>query len=195
MSEVSQALLDKYRDINTDHDWWEWTYAELTERVKLAGILADSFLFSGFWSQGDGACFNGEITTNADMHKYLAAYHNDDEFPMLRKVMQHGGEVWSRWRSEGMYCHENTLVFEVDSDQFYNLINADGNELRQSVIDAWDEVRMRELDELEESIKKNVKDICRKLYRQLEEEYEYLTSDEAVAEAIIANELDNDDEE
>ena len=194
MSKVSEELLDKYRDINVHDEWWEWTYEAFTERMKMVGILVADIFFRGFWSQGDGACFKGEITTNADMRKYLAKYHNDDEFPMLRKVLQHDGEVWARWESEGRGCHEHTLMFDVDSDAFYNLINAAGSELRESVIDAWEEVRMRELDELEAAVKENVRQICRTLYRQLEQEYEYLTSDEAVTEAIIANEL-NDEEE
>ncbi len=40
----------------------------------------------------------------------------------------------------------------------------------------------------EEAVIEALRDLARWLYRQLEREYEYLTSDEAVDEAIIANE-------
>ncbi len=39
-----------------------------------------------------------------------------------------------------------------------------------------------------------LKDHMRNLYRKLEQEYDYLTTDEAVRETVIANDL-NDDEE
>ena len=32
-----------------------------------------------------------------------------------------------------------------------------------------------------------VKDLCREIYNYLEEEYDYLTSSEAIAESLIAN--------
>ncbi|RQP07155.1 MAG: antitoxin of toxin-antitoxin stability system, partial [Paracoccus sp. BP8] len=40
----------------------------------------------------------------------------------------------------------------------------------------------------EETVIEALRDLARWLYRQLEREYDYLTSDEAVDEAIVANE-------
>jgi hypothetical protein len=40
----------------------------------------------------------------------------------------------------------------------------------------------------EEVVIEALRDLARWLYRQLEREYEYLTSDEAVDESIVANE-------
>ena len=40
----------------------------------------------------------------------------------------------------------------------------------------------------EETVMEALRDLARWLYRQLEREYDYLTSDEAVDEAIVANE-------
>ena len=43
-------------------------------------------------------------------------------------------------------------------------------------------------EDAEETVTEALRDLARWLYRQLEREYDYLTSDEAVDEAIVANE-------
>jgi hypothetical protein len=48
---------------------------------------------------------------------------------------------------------------------------------------AWQDMT----DDAEETVIEALRDLARWLYRQLEREYDYLSSDEAVDETIIAN--------
>ncbi len=58
-SEMNPELIEKHRDINVDHDWWDCTYDHFMEDMKQVGITVKDMRFSGFWSQGDGASFTG----------------------------------------------------------------------------------------------------------------------------------------
>jgi hypothetical protein len=52
-----------------------------------------------------------------------------------------------------------------------------------------------EMEDMEKAIEDIVRGYCCDIYKSLEKEYEYLTSDEAVAEALRANDIDEDVEE
>jgi hypothetical protein len=52
-------LLEKHRDINVHDDWWQPTYDAFADDMRLKGIRVYRMFFSGFSSQGDGACFEG----------------------------------------------------------------------------------------------------------------------------------------
>ncbi len=61
MSELyyPKDLIDKYRDVLVGHgDWYESVYEHFKEMMSVIGIRVDKVYFSGFWSQGDGACFD-----------------------------------------------------------------------------------------------------------------------------------------
>ena len=54
------SLLEKYRYINVEFDkWWDCVESDFKEDMLLVGIDVDRIFFSGFSSQGDGACFVG----------------------------------------------------------------------------------------------------------------------------------------
>src|SRR4051812_14748392 len=48
-----------YREGAFDYGWWEHVYDDAKECLALAGFSVDKIYFSGFASQGDGACFGG----------------------------------------------------------------------------------------------------------------------------------------
>jgi hypothetical protein len=129
--------------------------------------------FSGFWSQGDGACFEGYWS-----HAKAAAARIRDYAP--QDVTLHGiadrlqaiqrrnfyrlaAEVSHR----GRYCHEYTMSLDVSRDSpNWQLPTEDSEEIATEAI----------------------RDLARWLYRQLQSEYDHLTSDESIEEGIIANE-------
>ena len=128
--------------------------------------------FSGFWSQGDGACFEGyysyrknasaEIRTHAPQDTTLHGIADALQSVQRRNFYQLRAEATHR----GRYHHEYCMAISVDRDSpTYQDMTADAEDI---VIEA-------------------LRDLARWLYRQLEREHEYLTSDEAVDESIIAN--------
>jgi hypothetical protein len=79
----------------------------------------------------------------------------------------------------------------MDSDSFYNLWQQP-TEMHQHVVRALDEALGYELEVFEEDVVNIFRDNMKELYKRLEKEYEGLTSDESVAETILANDLYDD---
>lgn len=188
---VDASLLEKYRDCNVEwQDWYDYVYEGFTEDMKAIGIRVDNIYFSGFWSQGDGACFEGIVEDDETFLK------NFDGYPMLRKLVADGGSVYLSVKHSGHYYHENCTSWNYEVEAF-NMILPMPTQFHVDVVAAMDEQLSDEASEFEDEAIEFMKDKMRELYSRLEDEYEYLTSDEAVAETIIANDwhLNNDDNE
>lgn len=69
-----QAQQRAHENFPLDYDWWDYTYDYAIEQAALLGITISTkpvrlmsgktredpaIYFSGFWSQGDGSCFDG----------------------------------------------------------------------------------------------------------------------------------------
>lgn len=201
MSEIDpkrkEALLDRYRYTNVDYDqWWDGVYGQFRDDMAEVGIRVDEMQFSGFCSQGDGASFTGYV-----VHEDVFLMKHPDlkgDRPMMRKLMDEfdGSLNISISRISYQYAHENTVTADVDHDHFWDVV--DGTDpLRMAVLEQWDEELDAELVDLQPLVREVIRDHCRDLYRRLEEEYDYLTSDEVVWDTIEANEwhLDEEDEE
>jgi len=184
---MDKELIEKYRDINTDHEWWDYLYHDFTERMEAVGIDVDKMYFSGFYSQGDGACFEGRV----DRPLRFLRKHFPGKYPMLRKLVGLEGTLLFRCAHSGHYYHENSTTFELYADSFHALYDPEDG-LRSDVVEMLDELLDKELSDFEEDAKEIFRDYMRELYHELRENYEYLTSDEAVWEGIVANELDKE---
>lgn len=190
---MNPELIEKYRDFNVEHiEWWDCVYDDFREDMEKAGIHVGDMSFSGFWSQGDGASFTGYINDNKlffEQHKLT------DSYPWLTKLLSHdGGFVLTIERTSHHYVHEYTVGVDLSyADNFYHVLPDDG--VRAAVIEQWNEHLEAEYNTICDAVTDIIRDYCRDLYRRLEEEYNYLTSDEAVWEAIVANELDQPEEE
>ena len=186
----NEKLLEKYRYWNVeDIDWWDSTYDCFKEELKEKGIYVYRMYFSGFWSQGDGACFEGHLD---DAQTFLDTNFKPDEYPTIRKLLHAGGSVKFSCEHSGHYYHENCTRFYIEADRFEYVVDA-STDFHQQVAESLDRQLDMELTDFERDSTEIFKNFMRKLYRDLEQEYEHLTSDDAVAEAIEANEL-NDDE-
>jgi uncharacterized protein YfbU (UPF0304 family) len=184
MESISSELMDKHRTINVDHDdWYESVYESFKERMERQGITADELSFSGFYSQGDGASFTGCINPLRFLRK-----HFPKDYPMLRKVVGLGGRVHLAWKHSGHYYHEYSNTFDLDVEGFeYLMIKP--TDFHEQVVASLDNKLQEELETFEDDAVPLIRGYMKQLYRELEKEYDYLTSDEAVKETIIANEL------
>lgn len=179
-------LLEKYRHFNVDTiDWWGGVFEMFTEDMKEKGIAVDRMFFSGFCSQGDGACFEGEID---DIERFFTHNFKYTDYPLIQALIRHGGTVSMKCVHRGHYYHENCTVFSMDSDCFYNLWQQP-DELRQHVVRALDDGLGYELVVFEGDVVEIFRNYMRELYKRLEDEYDSLVSDDAVAEAILEYEL------
>ena len=153
------------------------------------GVQVDRMYFSGFCSQGDGACFEGGFCS---LGVYLD-HHHKDQFPMIRKLMDVGGYIGTDCKHSGRYYHENCTRFSTDHDTFYRTVECP-TEFHEQIVDTWDRQLEDEVDAFEKAVIEQWRSYMQDLYRRLEDEHDHLTSDEAVWETIEANELDDEDD-
>ena len=177
---AKQRAIEKLYDINTDYDWWDCTYDTIKTAGACLGIDVQEIYFSGFWSQGDGACFTGEYQYRKNWRAALRTEFGGDSLPELERI---GTWLQSAQRDAfysltagithtGRYYHEMSARIDVsDTRHRYGYTT----EARES------------------DISEALRDFMRWSYRLLEREYDFLTSEEAIIEAIEANEYEFDE--
>lgn len=191
-TDEQRRLIDKYRDMNVDHfDWWDCVYDDFIATAKTKGFLIHDhnyIQFSGFWSQGDGASFEAVV----DTHVFIKAYGLESAYPWIVKLFDYDGSAGLEvTRNNSRYSHENTCTTSVNwYNEFHHVIDTKGDETREDILEQWNIHLQSDIDQLVKDVESARLELCRELYRSLEAEYEHLTSDEAVWDSIVANELD-----
>ena len=192
LKELSEAARERarawYRESCLDWDWHEYVYEDFETVCELLGVtLRTSSIrlmgggtrqtprvyFRGFWSQGDGASFEAVYRYAQGASAAVRAHAPKDiELHMIADVLadiqrRNFFQLIGDIRQRGPYCHEYTMAIDVERDS-----------------PTWQD----ETDDAREAIVEAMRDLARWLYRQLEREYRYLSSDEVVDETIAANE-------
>lgn len=191
------AILEEHRDYNVGdgYEWWDGVYENFISDMKEIGIVVashavasrrgtyerPSIFFSGFWSQGDGACFEGHVDDWTTFIK--TAFPNDTEEYTPLWTESEAGSPSLYWTHSGRYYHEQSCTFHSDFD-IGNGYDSDEQPLRyavrQAIVEYAEILAEKMFEEAEEFIKGKMKE----LYKALEEEHDYLTSDDAVLDAI-----------
>lgn len=179
-----------YREGAFDDEWWDNVYDDVEQVAKILGIEIDrrnqkcrmtdgsrewidrspAIYFSGFWNQGDGACFEGWYRYQPGSVAEIAKYAPQDiclhgiAENLQRLQRPYFYSLTASIKHTGHYYHEHSMTIDVESKQI--------------------EVSRQDEDELAA----NLRSFARWIYRQLEDEYEYENSDEVVAENIRINE-------
>jgi len=169
-------ILDKYRYINVEYnDWWQPIFEVFREDMEKIGIeVEDDFSYE------DGmAAFSGYVS---DWEKFLSHLKYDDE-----------------WLME-IFCQNATFKVEIDalaryhmsveevdlplpeSDEEFLYFYGTGNELRDAAMIAA--LSRYDKREMVEDFLSEFRYRARELKRMLDEEYDWLTSDEAVLNAL-----------
>ena len=192
LDELSDEARDKartwYREGGFDYDWYDAVYEDFEQIAEILGLRLKTrsvrlygggsrekpcIWFSGFWNQGDGAAFETFYSYRKEAPRRIREHAPQDaglhriadalQVVQRRNFYQLRAETCHR----GRYYHEYCMAISVERDSPSDQDMTDGAE--DAVIEA-------------------LRDLARWLYRQLEREYDYLTSNEAVDEAIVANE-------
>jgi len=179
--EAQQRALEDWAHDQPYEGWWDMEEENLREDMKLRGIEIEDVQFSGFSSQGDGSSFTGDVDLlhfmNWDAQEHpsnsLATTHKEVYLSMI----PFNGEVNSEWivsikRNSHHYSHENTVSVNVD----YNYYGEEEIELPEDAVIS-----------LEDSLNEIMRGYMRSYYKQLEAEYDYLTSAEAFLETCESN--------
>ena len=191
LDELSEEAKEKarawYREGGFDHDWFEFVYDDFERICAILGVTLETrtvrlhgggtrpkpcIWFSGFWSQGDGACFEGRYGHAKAAPRRMRAYApKDHELQRIADALQaiqrrNFYQLRAAVTHRGRYYHEYCMAISVERDS-----------------PAWQDMTA----DAEDGVVEALRDLARWLYRQLEREYDHLTSDEAVDAAIVAN--------
>lgn len=180
-----KELIERYRGYVDDIDWWGSIEEMFKEDMAEVGIRVDEIMFSGFSSQGSGACFTGAV---AHWGKVLHAMGITTN-PVMVEFLQ--DNATSQWMHRGRYYHENSVYFDTYMPEPDAAWSGYPDPLRQA---AWVALATYDYDKLADDLAEFCRDKMRELYRTLETEYDYLTSDEAIWEFIVTNDLDKQTE-
>lgn len=165
-----QACLDKNRDCEVGiDDWWQFVYENKHDEWREIGldVPTEAMQFSGFWSQGDGASF---YECAIDWEKFWPQLKAD--YPLLERY--EADLPQPKLYSRGNYCHEYSVGIELYSvDWIDEELQAKGEDPK--VID-------NEWNALADGLASTLREKMRDLYAALEEEYDYLTSDDLLRE-------------
>ena len=191
---MNKDLLERHRYINVPDDWWDSVYADFENICKIIGVYVnnDEPSFSGFASQGDGASFTGTYRAYAfDMR--AGEQHNFYELAPA-EIRAHAPEDEELHRIADELCMLSRVYFPLHIN-----IARFGRSgcVHEQTMDCHVEPMDGDPDDWAEEVHAHaqeqgtllMRDLARWLYRTLEDEYDYLTSDEAVWAAILDNEL------
>lgn len=216
---AKERAREKLTEWATDHDWYESVYNLAKEDGAKRGFEIEDIRFSGFWSQGDGASWTGSVDVkqfvewmleqpedtaihkqiDADRHRYLC----------LVELMKDG---WIErninvTRSGFHYVHENTTGPEngLDWNPLFtemelarheeSTLHSEGVLKGASVVGVAEGIDIKSLiPELDDKIKEEVRAFSQHIYKQLEAEYDHLTSDEQLTEMAEANDYRFDED-
>ena len=176
-----------YREGGFDYEWYEFVFEDFGRICECLGVRLKTspvhlvgggtrdeprIHFTGFWSQGDGASFQALYSYRKGAPSAIRDYAPKGTtlhgIADGLQAIQHRNfyQLWADVSHRGNYYHEYCMAISVRRESLnYQDMTADAED---TVIEA-------------------LRDLARWLYRQLENEYNALTSDEMVDETIEAN--------
>lgn len=175
--ESQTAAIEHRRRSELDYEWWDCTYEDFQAICKILGLYDVKPQFSGFCSQGDGASFSGRFEYGKQCTKLIREYAPTDKTlhaiadTLAQLQRPHFYQLCGVVEANGRYCHEYTMQLDsVESRTTGNTVERP-NELAADFLEAF-------------------RDLARWLYRQLEQESEYLASEEHLREVLMGNDDD-----
>ena len=131
---AKERARDWWRNGGLDYDWWDSVYEDAETVGALMGIDIDRIYFSGFSSQGDGACFEGSYAYKKGGAKAVTEYApQDSELPDIARGLQdiqktHFYALSASVKQSGHYMHELCTDVSVYDDRDGSHADADTDE-------------------------------------------------------------------
>lgn len=173
--DIQERVLDRFREAASEFDFQfssECVIEDAKEVGKLLGINIQNIYYSGFSSQGDGACFDSSFEYVKGCKQTVMAYAPQDK--VLHQITNDFVQVQKRngyllegaTSHSGFYYHSGCMVIDVGKG-FY-------------------------CDEVSEGATNDMKQVLRGfadwIYSRLESEYEHITSQDVICNNIRDNE-------
>jgi hypothetical protein len=174
---AKEKARDWYREASAGDNFFAESVTDDAKEVgKLMGLDIEHIYWSGFSSQGDGACFEGSWHASDVKLQELKEHAPEDEklhaiVDGLAAMAKDYPNASFTVRHSGHYQHEGCTDFDVSIPD-----------------DEGDEIDTDDSRATQERLIELARDYMRWIYRTLKSEWEYQDSDEQVTEAIEANE-------
>lgn len=184
LSEQAQKkAIEDHRYINVDNDhWYEWIIDNFKEKLEKLGYTNPEVEFTGFGSQGDGACYtSGFDNSTENLYRLLPQLKNVR--PIIFELIQDLSEFYLKKRTY-QYSHEFTVSIDYTID------------LNDYFIERYPRMNrlvMDLLDELDRAMNRERVALCRELYSELQDQYFTLMDDNEVAQSLIELEFEFED--
>jgi hypothetical protein len=170
----------KWQEYAADYDWWETLYADFKADCSALGVRVDDIVFSGFYSQGDGAAFSGRVY----VYEWMEEQGDHITHPAAYLACKDDGS----YVSLNTHRNSNNMRTDFEGPLYYPEPSGIFAGLDE---EAWEALVQEQLDDLD--IETEVLTFCEglanELYKNLREEYEALTSEEAFIDACEFNEV------
>ena len=212
---VYDRIIENNKEINVDfsESWYEFVYEYFIEQMdKKFGWSPDEsdISFSGFWSQGDGASFEGNMDAS-EVAELLKNIKLPKKQRILFDLANSGSvDIDVSFDRSGRYVHEKSVSTNIEIDvndyeETFKLI-ADDNQHQDfdgmTADTEYDEDEHEDIvydycqsiaEDYEEIIDGWRLEACGQLYKELEDAYEGLTSEESIYDTCVANEYEFDE--
>lgn len=198
--ELSQTAQQRARDWyiqGMDYEWWDCVYDMCIEDGYEKGFVIDAINFSGFYSQGDGARWIGQV----DVRQWLETHAQDSI----------GISAWCQLIQEGVvekhvvvrsfssnYCHEHTMDVGEVLDEGYveddEVMEGDTIFKGMTIANLYDiiatdpDCTYKTTQDISKAIEESAKAYAKEIYKRLRGEYDYLCSEEVMKEHFDVNE-------
>jgi len=193
--DAKQRAIDNLREINVNYEWWDMTYDNLRELAEMCNIAgfdiegfdldrAQSIALSGSVDYADLQSFARQPIKEDgyklldELHKFAKSALIKNLCPAMRTVIAttyaHG------YRFETGASYERTRYGCTDDTRVETEANYEGTS----------ELMVEQTEECAEACSEFLEELKNLAFKMLSDEFDYLYSDEAVREAIEANDYE-----
>jgi hypothetical protein len=166
---AKNRALDKMRECNDFDFESECVIDDAKELAKILGINIDKIYYSGFSSQGDGACFMGTYSHNPEALQKIKEYApNETRLHDIATLLDLTKGITASISHSGRYYHSGCMQIECD-------------------VENDSEVKLTNEDEI---LKDALTSFADWIYRKLENAYDHTNSDEYLTECIEINDYE-----
>ncbi len=162
-----EKVLENLRDINVDYDGWaDWIIEDKTAKLEKLGYKDITIYYSGFCSQGDGACFIAKV----DIEEYIKAHKLGKKYRKLLSEVKAGNwaNITIKHGAHYYYSRSTTVDYE-------------------GVCDLTDKA-YSQLENLASEVEAEREEVGDEIYDVLKANYFELTDNTSIIDTIEANE-------
>lgn len=161
---IQKKVIDRMRETEVDSEWDSFILDEKKDELEKYGFNDIKIYYSGFGSQGDGACFIAKV------HNFKPIVNSEfcKDMPKEIKRLIDDVDVTMEIKHKSNYMHSRSVTFDYSSYDNEAFI------------------------EFEDKFEKCYVSWCDALYKELDNAYDIETSDETVKSTIEANNYEFD---